>query len=126
MDTSEAASRGPRAWRRHGAEFKQMVIGKCLQPGVSVAAVALAHGLNANMLRKWVKAADPSGLRPTPMLSKPEAARQAETFVQLAMSGMAAAEPIRIELHRAGVAVSVVWPVSAAGECAAWMRELLR
>lgn len=127
MDTSERESRGPRAWRRHGAEFKQMVIAKCVQPGVSVAAVALAHGLNANMLRKWVKEAVHSGrLSPVAVVAKPEAAGHAGTFVPLEVSGTRVADPIRIELHRSGIAVSVSWPVSAAGECATWMRELLR
>jgi len=31
------------------------VIEACLRPGVSVAGVALANGLNANYLRRWVK-----------------------------------------------------------------------
>jgi transposase len=26
----------------------------CLQPGISVAKVALQHGINANLLRKWM------------------------------------------------------------------------
>ncbi|WP_159918411.1 transposase, partial [Pantoea sp. 18069] len=34
--------------------FKAAVIQECMRPGVSIAAVALAHSLNANMLRKWV------------------------------------------------------------------------
>jgi len=33
---------------------------------------------------------------------------------------------IRIEVKRAGTAISVTWPSSAAAECAAWLRELLR
>jgi transposase len=33
---------------------------------------------------------------------------------------------IRIELRRAGVSIGVAWPVSAASQCAAWLRELLR
>ena len=127
MHTSEQESRGPRSWRRHSAEFRQMVIGKCLQPGVSVAAVALAHGLNANMLRKWVKAGVQSaGASPVGRVTRPDAARDVGTFVPLEVSGTSVAEPIRIDLHRSGLAVSVSWPVGAAGECAAWMRELLR
>jgi len=31
------------------------LIDACLEPGVSVAGLALAHGINANQLRKWVK-----------------------------------------------------------------------
>jgi hypothetical protein len=33
---------------------------------------------------------------------------------------------IRIELQRGGVSVSVSWPVSAAADCATWMRAVLR
>lgn len=47
---------GWRRWRRrrHSTEFKAAMILECLKPGVSIAAVALAHSLNANILRKWV------------------------------------------------------------------------
>lgn len=33
---------------------------------------------------------------------------------------------VRIEVRRGPIAVTVTWPASAASECAAWMRELLR
>jgi hypothetical protein len=36
---------------------KQELVRRCQQPGVSVAALALAHGLNANLLRKWITVA---------------------------------------------------------------------
>jgi hypothetical protein len=38
----------------HSAEFKMQVLAECQQSGASVAAVALAHGLNVNLLRKWL------------------------------------------------------------------------
>ena len=39
----------PRRTRRtHSEAFKQSVISACREPGVSVAGVALANGLNAN------------------------------------------------------------------------------
>ena len=45
----------PKSQRRvHGAEFKAQVLAECQQPGASVAAIALAHGLNVNLLRKWL------------------------------------------------------------------------
>ena len=45
----------PRSQRRvHGAEFKAQVLAECQRPGASVAAIALAHGLNVNLLRKWL------------------------------------------------------------------------
>ena len=33
---------------------KQRLIDACLEPGVSVSGMALAHGLNTNVLRKWL------------------------------------------------------------------------
>ena len=39
------------------------MIEACRRPGVSIAAIALANGLNANMLRKWV--IDAEGSNPT-------------------------------------------------------------
>src|SRR5947207_15940730 len=42
--------------RKHSAEFKAKVIAACRKPGVSIAAVALANRLNANLLRRWVVA----------------------------------------------------------------------
>ena len=48
MDTSSVATAGRRQRRRHRAEFKAAVIQACQQPGVSIAAIALANGLNAS------------------------------------------------------------------------------
>ena len=33
---------------------KAELVRRCREPGVSVAGLALAHGLNANLLRKWI------------------------------------------------------------------------
>ena len=42
-----------RVRRRHSAEFKQQVLVECDRSVASVAAVALAHGLNDNLVHKW-------------------------------------------------------------------------
>ena len=34
---------------------KRALIHACLQPGISVAGSALANGVNANLLRKWIQ-----------------------------------------------------------------------
>ena len=41
--------------RRHSDEFKANAVAACLQPGISMAAVAMANGINANLLRRWVR-----------------------------------------------------------------------
>ena len=47
-----AARRGP--YRKHSDDFKRKVVAECLERGASVAGIALAHGVNANLLRKWI------------------------------------------------------------------------
>lgn len=127
MNTYGIDLMGRRRRRRHSAEFKAAVIQECLRPGVSIAAVALAHGLNANMLRKWV--IDAESMFPP----RREAAGPAEdipepipTFVPLALPAPSVEGDIRIELQRGGTMVTLVWPASAARECAAWLRDWLR
>jgi len=40
--------------RRYDPASKRRLVGACLQLGVSLAGVAMQHGVNANLLRKWV------------------------------------------------------------------------
>ena len=42
------------AGAHHSDEFKAQVVAACSVPGVSIAAVAMAHGINANLVRRWV------------------------------------------------------------------------
>jgi transposase len=41
--------------RRYDPQAKRRLVEACLQPGVSLASLALRHGVNANLLRKWVR-----------------------------------------------------------------------
>lgn len=41
--------------RRFDPQARRELVEACLQPGVSVARMALEHGLNANLLRKWIR-----------------------------------------------------------------------
>jgi transposase-like protein len=38
----------------YSREGKRALVAACLRPGVSVARIALLHGVNANVLRKWI------------------------------------------------------------------------
>jgi transposase-like protein len=70
--------------RRHTPDLKASVIAQCMRPGVSVAAVALAHSLNANMLRKWVIDAQHNPPTLPPAVSPQEPPPQpAPTFIPL-------------------------------------------
>ena len=52
MNTPSRA-RKPATRRTHSAAFKRKLLELSDQPGASVAAIALEHGINANLLFKW-------------------------------------------------------------------------
>ena len=125
--TGQVVETGRRRRRVHSPHFKAEAVGACQQPGVSIAAVALARGLNAAMLHRWVKQAERSGrpiaIRPT---APSMAMESGESFVPVALPSNPAEGAIRIEVRRRGGTVSVEWPASAAHECALLLRELMR
>ena len=41
--------------RTYSAEFKQQIVQACKAPDVSIASVALQHGLNTNLVSKWIR-----------------------------------------------------------------------
>lgn len=45
--------RAARRRREHSAEFKRELVARSLEPGVSVAAIAMDSGINANLLFGW-------------------------------------------------------------------------
>ena len=42
--------------RDHSPELKRELVRQCLLPGASVSSIALAHGINANLVFKWCQA----------------------------------------------------------------------
>jgi len=54
FETVAAADARRSRYRRHSLETKRAIVQQCLAPRASVAAVALAHGVNANLVRKWI------------------------------------------------------------------------
>ena len=121
--TALEPARNRRRRRRHSAEFKAQAVAACQEPGVSIAAMALANGINANLLRRWVVDAEQSQSRPPSVAPIADAA---PSFIPVAMSEAMCPPAIRIELCRGATSINVTWPATAAAECAAWMRELLR
>ena len=138
----------PKSKRRvHSEEFKTQVLAECQQPGASVAAIALAHGLNVNLLRKWLVGrgiqhtglAAPRAVRRMAAGADETSARSLQFIpVEIASAPVAAtatatapeqAEPpvaeIHVELTRGATQLAVRWPSAQAAACAAWLRELV-
>ncbi len=52
--------------RRYDPASKERLVAACLEPGVSVSRLALEYGINANLLRKWIKTTKDAGALPPP------------------------------------------------------------
>jgi transposase-like protein len=131
MQSNElAADEGRRHRRQFSSEFKAEVVASCQQRGVSVAAVARAHDLHPNLLRKWVQEHERFGRHePAPVVRRDVAAQ----FIPLQLAKPApheapveTAQDLIIELQHNGLKASIRWPISQAAQCAAWLRDVMR
>jgi len=122
-----------RTRRRHSPQFRAQVVSACLQPGVSLAAVALANGLNANMVRRWVKehregmgsvAAGPDQKGHSQV--KRAAAPAQFVAVAVETAPVMSMGDIRLEVRRGETVVHITWPGAQAGACAQWLGAWLR
>ncbi len=130
--------------RRHSDELKAKVLAACDEPGASISGVALAHGLNANLVRKWrsgrgarlagtgmataTGASIPPLLGTTPEFVAIEMPATAKAATRAAAPPMVTApidrSSIQIELRRGPLHLNVRWPTAAAEDCRAWLSEL--
>lgn len=106
----------PTTRRRFSPKFKQKIIDLC-KPGVPVAVVARAHGINPELLRKWIReqrALAPSvasGIKLVPLAVSPSRALQDQV--------------IEIEVDRNGTRVLLRWPSSALSSLASFLKDWL-
>jgi len=118
MASDIPASR-PISRRRYSAELKAQVLAQCDAPGASVAQVAMSHGINANVVHRWRQLVREGGREVAP-------AQGGFVPVSLTTSAPGGVDSdIRIQLRRGATAMTINWPLSAAAECAGWLRDWL-
>lgn len=118
---SEKLSSRARSRRRYSDQVKAQVMAECDEPSASVAKVAMSHGINANVVHRWRQLARECRPVVTPALRS--------EFVPVALTTTGASVnggEIRVEIRRGVTAVTVSWPLSAAAECAGWLRDWLK
>jgi transposase-like protein len=88
-----APERGRRTYSRAA---KRALVQLCLRPGVSLAGTALAHGINANLLRRWMTQYGPggkggseanSGASLVPVSTTPAVIRSSDSVIELSFMG---------------------------------------
>jgi transposase-like protein len=66
---------------RYDPQLKQELIRQCMLPGVSVARMAMQHGINANLLRTWITKAQSSKAITVQRAVSETAAQDVQAFV---------------------------------------------
>ena len=123
-DTPRYAVR--RTKRTYSADTKTALLAACRAPGASIAAVASANSMNANVLHRWLKeSAQPGGQTEA---RSPEPV-DIPTFIPVPLLAQAA-EPvertIRVEVRKGSLIMTVTWPISGANEFAHWSACVLK
>lgn len=123
----EFAVQPVRRRRRHSKEFKADVMRAAMQPHVSVAAVALHYRLNGTLVRSWItRQAKRDGGKQTSHSTDVSPAE----FVPLQLAAPPSTAPvpgaIEVEVRPRATTITVRWPLSAAGDCTAWLQGWLR
>ena len=124
-----------RTHRTYTAEFKAELVAACQSPGASIAAIAGQHGMNANVLHRWLKEHQQSGRHQRIVCSS--AAQSLVTspsvaaFIAVKLPATATPEPaskdlIKVELHKGAVSMIITWPTDAVDDLAQWTRVILK
>ncbi|WP_310887337.1 IS66-like element accessory protein TnpA, partial [Pseudomonas savastanoi] len=105
--------------RSYSKSFKAQFIQECDPPGASIASIALSHGLNANLVHKWIR-----------LQSQKSTALQ-PAFIPLPVSlagtkSHPSSSNICVEIQHPRGTVKVNWPTENAAACATFLRDLLR
>lgn len=104
--------------RTHPIEFKAELVAMCRQPGISVSAVALAHGLNANLLRRWMKQ--------FPVDANFPVATSPAKLVPIQVETLPSDGNIQFDIQRGATRINICWPVAGAEACAQWLGAWLK
>ncbi len=120
-----------RTHRTYSPQFKAELVAMSQQPGVSIAALALQHGMNANLLHRWRKEWSQGLHRLEPDPASVVTAMDGPTFVPVPLPLVSAAQasalsqvpPLTLHLQHGQLQASVQCTVA---ECAALLREVLR
>lgn len=107
--------------RTHSTEFKAELVAICRQPGISVSAVALAHGVNANLLRRWMKLSPVDSKFPVASAPIKLVPVQVETINTSPSDG-----DIQFDIQRGATRINIRWPMSGVGACAQWLGAWLK
>jgi transposase len=136
-DSQTARNTARRTHRTYTREFKVELVGACQVSGASIAAIAGAQGMNANVLHRWLKEHARSGCHGQRIDSgNANASRSSVTLrspapafipVQLpARDPEPVAQAIKAEVRKGALTMSITWPISTSADFASWATSILK
>ena len=126
VDTMSNQAQGNQPRRRfYSAELKAEVVQQCRQSGASVARVALHHGINANIVHRWMREDENAALTARTQSFIPVTFDKPGAGALANDGACGSSSDIRVEVRRGSSAITVNWPLAGAASCRAWLREWL-
>ena len=130
--TSRYATR--RTHRTYTREFKAELVAACRVPGASIAAVAGANAMNANVLHRWLKEHARSGCHGQPEsgnanLSSVALQQRVPAFIPVQLSAPdpgSQAQAIEVDIRKGTFTMRIKWPASAGADFASWATSILK
>jgi transposase len=119
---------GPKR-RYYSPELKAQVVQQCRQDKASIAAIAMANGINANIVHRWLNEAKNAALLAQAKAFIPVTLERLASAPALAPVDTAVAAPradIRVDIRHGNSVITVSWPTAEAATCTAWLREWLQ
>lgn len=89
---------------RYDPQVKQALIRQCMMPGVSVARMAMQHGINANLLRTWITKAQISNAPAVQRAVSETAMQDAKAFIPVQVQAGASCAAIAMPTKAGGAA----------------------
>ncbi|MGI9134910.1 MAG: IS66-like element accessory protein TnpA [Rhodoferax sp.] len=83
---------------RYDPQAKQELIRQCMKPGVSVARMAMQHGVNANLLRTWITKVQSAMAKQ--MVASEVSEQVAQAFVPVRLEPPSSANPPAVKVAR--------------------------
>jgi len=135
----ELSGKPRRRRRTYTPQFKTDLVAQCMDPAVSLAAVAIEHDLNPNVLRRWVieherlglheadaqSDGDRAVLAPAPANWLPFVPVQTVATERLSATPSQPEARIPLTLSGRGLTLTLDWPMTEHQALAQWARLVL-
>ena len=134
MSTDQPSDSIRRRRNNRSPEFKAKIVAACMNLGVSATAIAREHGLNTNLVHRWVREYEKALEINSSAIIDHESVNTSTmlmpNFIELPFKvpdeSADSGEPIQLEFQKGDLKLNVRWPAPKASECVHLIKALLK